>query len=719
MPLVFGGKRKPGGTGPRTPLDPLEQKVTDRVALVLRALANGVDVDAFAAAIRDLDPDALERLLADIQIGQIQQLLDDTLKNVVISGASEEARRILRSSPRINPVPGDALEYGGKVLPSGIVLPTSQAPAVPGIEFAIETPVDRMFTSINVRATDYARIRSAQLVTEVSNSNRLAIRRVISQAFTPPNPKTVDQTARTLRQIVGLHSRWATAVENFDAKNFRAFLKEGMSESAARARADVLTKRYRDKLIRRRAEMIARTELQMAGNFARQASWEASDRAGLVDPGSMKEWRTAPLGSSYGPPCDECQGLRGKRVPWNGTFPNGLLTPPAHPHCRCTVVLVPPTRGLTGLPSQNMDDWISRLDELEAEDAPVMLKHLPGQHDQSTHGRGGSHAPSHSVEGSKSDRVAAAALSGEPTGLTVEDMDEVRANPGAYGFKYTSVDDFLVPLGYSREEKEKLAVELQIKDAGNGFLRREARKDEAARTQDKWSTTRFENTRQFYEEFRSKGRVMVAADPEDANAILRDGKYKSLFETNTSNGARAYEARREEEFASHDLHPNLDPSKRPAYGYVVLGDSVGDLQDAVHGYGRVRIELKPDVKSRTTMTDGDSLGSPATPVPMTGERLTAFQVAGASLGWNSIGTGPMMEEIGHTPQEIFDSKPRGYIEAQIKEGFTVGDIARIHVMGSRPPATEATQQTSQLYIMESRAADLGIEVVYTVPDQGI
>jgi hypothetical protein len=181
----------------------------------------------------------------------------------------------------------------------------------------------------------------------------------------------VDATARELRQIVGLHSRWARAVLNFDEKNFTAMVKAGVSSEDARTRTDNLTKKYRDKLIRRRAEMIARTEVQQAQNYGRQASWEASDRAGLVDAASMKEWRTAPRGSSYGEPCDECAAMRGTRVPWNGSFANGDVMPPAHPHCRCTAVLVPPTRGLEGLPSQDLGSWITQLDALEAQDAAV------------------------------------------------------------------------------------------------------------------------------------------------------------------------------------------------------------------------------------------------------------------------------------------------------------------------------------------------------------
>ena len=368
MALTIGGKRrKPGGGPPATPLTPLENRLVRRLVTVMNTLASGMDTDAYATAIANLDPDLLERLLAEVNIQQISALLDDALRGVVMDGSMAEARQIIRNAPRIDQNPFNALEYDGEVLPSGIIMPRTTLAPVPDIEFVIERPIDRMFRFVSERATNYARTRSAQLVTSIDQSNRLAIRQVITSAFT--GPRTVDQTARSLRQIVGLHPRWARAVETFNDKNFRRLVRDGMSTDQAQATADSMTDKYRRKLIRRRAEMIARTEVQQAQNFGREASWQATERAGLVDPRAMKEWRTAPLGSRYGPPCPTCTELRGTRVPWNGTFANGYSMPPAHPNCRCTAVLIPPSRGLTGLPSQNMGDWIAELDRLEAEDA--------------------------------------------------------------------------------------------------------------------------------------------------------------------------------------------------------------------------------------------------------------------------------------------------------------------------------------------------------------
>lgn len=392
MALTIGGKRrKPGGGPPAVPLTPTESRLVNRLVSTMNTLSDAFDVEQYAEAIRNLDPDLLEQLLNDVNIDELNVLIDDTLRDVVMDQASTEARKVIRNAPRTGNSPFLDLNYVGEVLPSGIIIPTPEMVEAPDVQFYIKEPVDRMFRFVSQRATDYASTRSATLVRQIDESNRLAIREVITRAFT--EPRTVDETARALRHIVGLHPRWARAVERFNEKNLVRLVREGMSSRQAQETANRMTERYRKKLIRRRAEMIARTEIQQAQNYARQTSWEATESLGLVDPRSEKEWRTALATSRYGPPCDVCAPLNGTRVPWNGVFDNGRSMPPAHPNCRCTAVLIPPTRGLTGLPSQNMQPWIDRLDELETEAiesiemvSDVVVKHQQGSHDQKTHG---------------------------------------------------------------------------------------------------------------------------------------------------------------------------------------------------------------------------------------------------------------------------------------------------------------------------------------------
>jgi hypothetical protein len=697
--LTFGGKRrKPGGGPPAQPLTPTENRLVNRLVTVMNLLSSTLDTDAYAAAIANLDPDLLERLLADINIDQLSRLLEDTMRSVVLSGGTAEAREIIRNAPRVGQNPFLSLEYDGRVLPSGIIMPGPTLPEIPDVEFVIESPVERSFKFINQKATDYARTRSAQLVTAIDQSNRLAIRETISQAFT--TPRTVDQTARSLRQIVGLHPRWARAVERFNDKNFRRLIRDGFDTDKAQATADSMTEKYRRKLIRRRAEMIARTEIQQAQNFGREASWQATERAGLIDPRAEKEWRTAPLGSRYGPPCPECTEMRGTRVPWNGTFANGRSMPPAHPNCRCTAVIVPPSRGLTGLPSQNMDSWIAELDRLEAEDmakSAVVIKHLQGKHDQKTHGRGGMS----DVDASAA-RIADTARTGAPSGIRKRDLVAIQQNPAAFGFEANE---------FTRAEQrrnglmpnDEATVEALKKTVIEGYMIREQREWRQEEAAGRLSETQKDDLVDYFETIRNKGTVFVATDARDAASILDKGEFETVFETNRSNGAVAHDARRREEFASHDLHPNLDPNLRPVYGYVAFNNPVMMGAD---GYGNVRFELKPETKERATMTDGDSLGSYATPIPMSGDPITRKQAIAGSMGWNNLsdqGQSVVRGEEAIIKRVDSERLPGRYIEAQVKGGVKIDDVARIHVTGGYPSDIEALVEAAE-------ARD--IEIVY-------
>lgn len=361
MALTFGGKRRPGGGPPRTPLDPLEQALADRLARIMRQQNQNVSETAIEAAIEALDPDSLMQMLFEVAIDAIGNKLEDVLRSVFLTSADGEARRILRETPR----PGlpEVVDAGVR-LPSGIIIPKDLAP-VDTIGFTI-TPIDRLTLDyIDPRAVEYARRRAAALVVDINNANRMGLRRLITDSVA--QGRTPAQTARLVRQTVGLHTRWIRAVANFDRQQTAALMRQGMTPMQAQAKADVLTKQYRDRLIRRRAEMIARTEIQTAQNMARQTSWDAGNKAGYVDGASMKVWRAATSTMSGTPPCDVCSQMNGQRVQWNAAFASGHVMPPAHPHCRCTAVLVPPSRGLSGLPSQDLDSWLARLDAMDAE----------------------------------------------------------------------------------------------------------------------------------------------------------------------------------------------------------------------------------------------------------------------------------------------------------------------------------------------------------------
>lgn len=364
MALTRGGKR-PGGGPPSQPLTAAEQRLVDAVARMLRETAQAVDLDALVTAINILDPSTFEDILQEVTVVYLQARLIDALQKAYRERAVAEFRRVMEQDAR----PGAPILQDDMVrLPNGLVVPRSLAMLAPDVmtEFQINAalPGAQIVTDfIDPAAIRYAETRGAMLVRDVDAANRTALRYILRDSMA--KGLSAYDTARAMRQSVGLHTRWARAVDNYDAATMRQLLKAGMTPAAARARADELVKRYRDRLIRRRAEMIARTEIQMAQNMARQTSWDTAYKTGLLDGGSKKEWLVAPSGSRRGAPCDTCASLNGKRVQWNAAFPTGHIMPPAHPHCRCTAVLIPPSRGLSGLPSQDMDSWLRQLQAME------------------------------------------------------------------------------------------------------------------------------------------------------------------------------------------------------------------------------------------------------------------------------------------------------------------------------------------------------------------
>ena len=147
------------------------------------------------------------------------------------------------------------------------------------IQSRLVDDIDRLLMLTNDRAVEYARERSAELVTDIAESTRRMIRANIVQA-----------------------------------------LEDGLSNDEL---ASILRRGYA--FTRERAEMIARTETAIADVEGNLLAYEQS---GVVE---SKKWIT---GAGCCPLCDD---LDGKIVPLAGNFPGGKKGPPLHPHCRCDI----------------------------------------------------------------------------------------------------------------------------------------------------------------------------------------------------------------------------------------------------------------------------------------------------------------------------------------------------------------------------------------------
>lgn len=124
--------------------------------------------------------------------------------------------------------------------------------------------------------------------------------------------------ARQVQQVVGLDGRRMGALVKY-----REFLSNtGLKPS----RQDRLVDRYARKLLRDRAQTIARTETMGALNAGQHAMLkQIGDRP--------KEWITTPDDRL----CPVCEPVDGETVGIDEAFSPGVLYPPAHPKCRCTI----------------------------------------------------------------------------------------------------------------------------------------------------------------------------------------------------------------------------------------------------------------------------------------------------------------------------------------------------------------------------------------------
>lgn len=84
-----------------------------------------------------------------------------------------------------------------------------------------------------------------------------------------------------------------------------------------------------------RAERIARTETMRASNEGLLESWRQALDEELIEGDLKKEWITTPDDRL----CPVCEPLDGEQVGVDETFSVGVVTPPAHPNCRCTMGL--------------------------------------------------------------------------------------------------------------------------------------------------------------------------------------------------------------------------------------------------------------------------------------------------------------------------------------------------------------------------------------------
>lgn len=211
---------------------------------------------------------------------------------------------------------------------------TAGEAAAEALSTSMGTPIT--FNSSNAAAVEWANRHSAQLVREISDETRAAIRETIGRVI--ESGKASRQLAKDIiKTNLGLTRQQSLAVDNFrsrlEAQNFGAEVVERRVAKYAAAQ------------LKRRATLIARTETIRAANMGQQLLWEQGMRDGNIPADARKVWVVTEDDRLDTKVCEPMPDMpENQSVPVAGNFTTGsaelIPCPPAHPGCRCGMRLV-------------------------------------------------------------------------------------------------------------------------------------------------------------------------------------------------------------------------------------------------------------------------------------------------------------------------------------------------------------------------------------------
>jgi hypothetical protein len=172
--------------------------------------------------------------------------------------------------------------------------------------------------------------QGALAVKRVSNGTRQAIRSAVSRALS--EDMNVEAAAKEIRNVIGLTAPQERTLAIQRATMEKAGVKQSVIERTLTAR----TKRMLDY----RAGVIAENEAFMAISTGRQLYWQSLVDSGDLSRNTQRKWITA--ADEF--VCEVCRPMHGQIRGLTEFFTTGegglILTSPAHPVCRCSVVLV-------------------------------------------------------------------------------------------------------------------------------------------------------------------------------------------------------------------------------------------------------------------------------------------------------------------------------------------------------------------------------------------
>lgn len=239
-------------------------------------------------------------------------------------------------SPDLSQVPDEWMSFSGRVRSAyGIVMTESGNDAYIELGLPVRSEVIKQGRGIielppNPLSIRWIMTRSLELAKFLSSSQQKAIREILLDGY--KNGDRVEVIMARIKREIGLLPREIKAIRTFERK-----MEESGASDSSIARA---AEKKASKMLSLRAERIARTETVTAQSRGRQDAWQEARDQGLIPDYIKRQWIAA---STSPRTCVICTNLNAKETeltkPFDSPDIGPIMGPPAHPQCRCTVVL--------------------------------------------------------------------------------------------------------------------------------------------------------------------------------------------------------------------------------------------------------------------------------------------------------------------------------------------------------------------------------------------
>jgi hypothetical protein len=304
-----------------------------------------------------------ERKIKDAFVSGVKDLQSvvsvDTIARVLETQGADGVVGLYDPTTTANAFQGLGAAIGDTAAEGGKIAATSQGPVI-GVN---GVKVNFVFNATNPRLSSFAQSVAATRIREISEDVRGVVRDTVRDGTVRGfNPR---DTARRVRASIGLTRKQEQAVQNFrrgletrDPAVLARQLRDRRFDPAVRraifsdvpldpAKVDKMTNRYRERYVKFRSEVIARTESTRAINGASRELMESYVDEGLIDAGQIRRFWHHTRDARTREAHRQIDGMNPDGVGLNEPFntPLGPLMYPGDPsgtaentiQCRCTV----------------------------------------------------------------------------------------------------------------------------------------------------------------------------------------------------------------------------------------------------------------------------------------------------------------------------------------------------------------------------------------------